>query len=487
MRLAPQAPGHADSIPGYRLLEPIGQGGFSVVYRAHQEALDRVVAVKLLAVDFVDARDRKRFLREVRLTTRLSGHPHVVTVLDAGVTRSRRPYLVMDFFERGSLQDRIAARGPLPAAEVADLGAKICGALAAAHGLGILHRDIKPQNILLSRFGEPALADFGVALLQSSAARTSVTEALTPYHAAPETLEGEPPGPAADIYSLGSTLYHLLAGAPAYRQDAGGIAALLVRILNEPPPPLSRPDVPGWLADAVGRAMAKRPADRFPDAESFATALAGPLAPSASPLASPTGPLAPSASSWDTASDADPGQTVLRPGRALAGPQAASASGRPFWRRWWVIAAVVVVVLAAGAHAAVTLLHTGPAAGPPPRATVKNPASQIPASVVDAARPTGLKATDEGEAVRLSWHNPAGAGYALFVQATPALAGGPIRPAGTGATTALVTGLDPATGYCFEVGAVVRFGNPSVVAWSTPACIRGATAQTAATVKTRTR
>jgi len=230
----------AAEIPGYQVLEPVGQGGFSVVYRAHQLALDRIVAVKVLPAESVDEKVRRRFLREVRLTTRLSGHPHVVTVLDAGTTRSGRPYIAMDYFELGSLQHRLDSRGALPAAEVASIGAKVAGALDAAHALGILHRDVKPQNILVSRFGEPALADFGVALLASSPGSTATSDALTPYHAAPEVLAGVEPTAAGDIYSLGSTLYQLLAGRPAHRVGDSGIAPLLLRILHEPPPPLAR-------------------------------------------------------------------------------------------------------------------------------------------------------------------------------------------------------------------------------------------------------
>src|SRR3990170_1765511 len=127
-----------DTIPGYTDLVRIGSGGFSVVYRAYEKS-------------------RHRFLREVRLTGRLSDHPNVVTILDAGTTDGGRPYLVTELYERGSLRDQLAAGGPLPPAEVARIGSKIADALAAAHQLGMLHRDVKPSNILLSRYDEPAL------------------------------------------------------------------------------------------------------------------------------------------------------------------------------------------------------------------------------------------------------------------------------------------------------------------------------------------
>src|SRR6185312_5464657 len=153
----PHAPADAaESVPGYRDLARIGHGGFSVVYRAVQESFERAVALKVLTGVGPDEDARRRFLREVRLASRLSGHPHVVTVLDTGTTDSGRPYLAMDLYEGGSLKQQLVRSGPLSAAETAVVGAKIADALAAAHSLGVLHRDVKPNNILVSRFGEPA-------------------------------------------------------------------------------------------------------------------------------------------------------------------------------------------------------------------------------------------------------------------------------------------------------------------------------------------
>jgi serine/threonine protein kinase len=260
-------------IPGYRSMEQIGRGGFSVVYRAHQEQLDRQVAVKVLNVEFVDAQVRKGFVREVHMTGRLSGHPNVVTVLDSGLTAWGRPYIVMDYYERGSLHDQITASGPMPLADVLRIGIKIAGALAAAHQEGILHRDIKPQNILVSRYDEPALADFGIAKMGDALDVSSRTEALTPVHTAPEVLQGKAASVASDLYSLGSTLFHLLAGRPPYQTDGGGIAGLLLRILSDQQPSLPRTDVPASVVAILRRAMAGNPGARFADADSFGQAL----------------------------------------------------------------------------------------------------------------------------------------------------------------------------------------------------------------------
>ncbi|MGK5558624.1 serine/threonine-protein kinase, partial [Actinomadura kijaniata] len=262
-----------EDVPGYRVLEQVGEGGFSVVYRAHQERLDRMVALKVLSIGSVDDAALRRFQRESKITGRLSGHPNIVTVLDTGTTRSGRPYIAMEYFEHGSLTDRLEREGPLPVAEVLRIGVKMAGALAATHETDVLHRDVKPQNILVSRYGEPALADFGIARLVDSFDQGH-TQAFTPHHAAPEVLEGRTPGVASDVYSLGSTLYQLLAGQPAFRGPQGeGIAQLMLRILNEPPPPFRRSDVPPPVYEAIAQAMAKSAAHRFPSAVAFAQRL----------------------------------------------------------------------------------------------------------------------------------------------------------------------------------------------------------------------
>jgi serine/threonine-protein kinase PknK len=272
-RNAPAAPAE-EQICGYVDLHRIGHGGFSVVYRARQAGIDRVVALKVLRVEFVDAQIKRRFLREVQLSGRLSAHPNVVTVLDSGLTGTGRPYIAMDLYERGSLRDRLLASGPLPLAEALRTGVKIAGALDAAHREGIVHRDVKPQNILVSRYGEPALADFGTARLVAEIDASARTEALTPFHAAPEVLEGKPPTAASDVYSLGSTLYQLLAGRAAFQRDGDfGIAPLLLRIVSEEPPPLR--GVPPAAEAVILRAMHRDPECRYGTAAELLGALQG--------------------------------------------------------------------------------------------------------------------------------------------------------------------------------------------------------------------
>ncbi|MFD0855958.1 serine/threonine-protein kinase, partial [Actinomadura adrarensis] len=250
-------------VPGYRMLGLIGQGGFSDVHQARDEKLNRLVALKVLKLGSVDRRTMRRFHRECQITAGLSEHPNIVTIFENGTTRSGRPYIAMEYFGHGALSDRLKRDGPLPVTDVLRIGVKMAGALAATHGAEVVHCDIKPQNILVSRYEEPALADFGIARL-ADASEVSATPAFTPVHAAPEVLNGTEPSFGSDVYSLGSTLYQLLAGLPAFKGPPGeGPAALIRRIQHDAAPPIPRSDVPPQVIEAILRAMAKAPEERF--------------------------------------------------------------------------------------------------------------------------------------------------------------------------------------------------------------------------------
>lgn len=267
------SPDGVDAPPGYSQLEEIDHGGFSVVYRAHQDRFDRVVALKILTVPSLNEKALRRFETECRTMGRLSNHPNIVTVYDAGVTPMRRPYLAMEYCSGGSLQRRVDHAGPLDVAETLRVGVKIAGALHAAHQEGILHRDIKPQNILYTSFGEPALADFGIAQMAQPGA-TVTSAGFTIAHCAPEILEGKPASVATDIYAFGSTLYALLAGEPPFATEAqAGLAPLIQRIMRNELPPLPRTDVPHALVEILYRSMSVDPAERFQTAAELADAL----------------------------------------------------------------------------------------------------------------------------------------------------------------------------------------------------------------------
>ena len=193
----------------------IGTGGFANVYRARQSLLNRAVAVKVLMVDAPDSASERAFLRECQAIGVLSERANILTVYDAGVTESGRPYLIMALAIE-SLDDRVRRDGQLPWREVTGMGLKLARALSYVHDAGILHRDLKPGNILVLGDGEPQIADFGIARMVGATQQTRSQFALTPAHAPPEAFAGRDPAPAADIYSLSSTLFHLIAGHPAF-------------------------------------------------------------------------------------------------------------------------------------------------------------------------------------------------------------------------------------------------------------------------------
>jgi len=270
--------GLTDAVPGIVDAEPIGSGGFGRVYRARQPAFDRDVAVKLLDGRVDDDATARRFRRECRTLGTLAGHPNIVAVHDAGVTPAGNPYLVMPFLSRGSLTDELRRLGRLPWQRVAAIGVQLAGALHTAHQAGILHRDIKPANVLVSNYGEPLLADFGVAIEQTGTVGTTTTSAITPAFCAPELLSSGGPTVASDVYSLAATLYTLLTGRdPFARADRGAdgdsLMAMIARIVTLDPPDLRADGVPGPLAAVIESALAKNPADRPASALAFGQAL----------------------------------------------------------------------------------------------------------------------------------------------------------------------------------------------------------------------
>jgi serine/threonine-protein kinase PknK len=275
-------PGVHDSPDGYENLSRIGQGGSASVYRALNTRFDRIVALKILRSDSLSERQQRRFNAECLATGRVSSHPNIVTVYDAGITPGHRPWLAMEYCSGGSLGQKVSRDGPLPVAEVISIGARLCGALSAAHEAGILHRDVKPHNVLLTSYGEPALADFGIASVRIEEGAGGMidtsahTVAYTVVHAAPEILEGRAGTAAADIYSLGSTLYTLLAGqAPFANEAATGLAPLVTRILRNDLPVIARPGIPPELEQILRRSMAALPQDRHASAAELGDSLAG--------------------------------------------------------------------------------------------------------------------------------------------------------------------------------------------------------------------
>ncbi|WP_436759620.1 serine/threonine-protein kinase [Streptosporangium sp. V21-05] len=263
----------AFAVPGYEVSGVLGQGGFGIVYRARQLAVEREVALKVDNRVLVSERDRRRFMREVTSAGALSGHPHVAHVYDAGVLPDGRPYMVLELCPGGSLLDRMRAEKRLPPAEVADIGIRIADALSAAHAAGVLHRDIKPANILINRYGNVVLSDFGLATMPSSGSEASVTrESLTPAYAPPEAFELTEPAAAGDVYSLAATLYALLSGRPPRFPESGVVNIAVIMALHRLPVP-DIPGVPPELTAVLREAMATDPARRTPSVAALRDAL----------------------------------------------------------------------------------------------------------------------------------------------------------------------------------------------------------------------
>jgi hypothetical protein len=260
-------PPRAPEIPGVELHDVIGTGGSGVVYQGRQIAFDRPVAVKVVPTGSTDAAARRRWEREVAAIGRLTNHPNVVPVFDAGTTEDGTSYMVMPLVPGGSMGDRLRRDGALEPDEVATMGVKLAGALVASHAAGVLHRDVKPDNVLCSSHGEVQLTDFGIARLQDHTATLSGSLQATVSYAAPEVLAGGEATERTDVYGLGATLYAFLTGgAPHPTVPGEHLAAAVHRALEEDPPPLVQAGVPAGLAAVVERAISRDPAQRQGDA-----------------------------------------------------------------------------------------------------------------------------------------------------------------------------------------------------------------------------
>jgi eukaryotic-like serine/threonine-protein kinase len=259
----------------YRLERPLGHGGMATVYLARDTELERPVAIKILAENLAqDEALRRRFLREARLAARLS-HPNVVSVYDAGENEQGRPYIVMERVEGRTLADLVRERGRLPADEAVALAVQACHGLAHAHAAGLVHRDVKPQNLLLTRDGRLKIADFGIARAAETTALTQQGTVLgTAAYLSPEQASGEEVTAATDVYGLGAVLYELLTGRPPYEFES--LADLAAKQSEGAITPVSElaPDVPRRVEDAVMRALARNPAFRPSSAAELARELA---------------------------------------------------------------------------------------------------------------------------------------------------------------------------------------------------------------------
>lgn len=408
----------APDIPGHTVIGVLGSGGFASVYRTWQTAVGRETAVKVDSRALHSERDRRRFFREVTAAGRLSGHPHIIDVYDAGTLDDGRPYMVMELCPGGSLNDELQRNGPLVPASVCQIGVNLADALAAAHELGILHRDLKPANILINRYGVVGIADFGLASIIAAGGEQSVSrDALTPAYAPPESFRAEEPTPSADVYSMAATLYALLAGRPP-RFPASGESPGLWAILQRHGQPVDDiPGVPVRMMDILQACLAADPSRRLPSAAALRDELAALL-------------------------DADRGRAPAREWRAPGAPSPAMAtsvsamSSRP----------------GSGPSRQSERLADSPAGflAVPPAGSLAGPAGGLPAATEGAP----------GAAARTGWRRPslmraaAGGGVAAAVAAAallfvPRLLAPGNSPSGTGVPGAVtVFGVETTTEHC---------------------------------------
>jgi serine/threonine protein kinase len=365
-------------LPGLGYIRPLGSGGFADVFLYEQDMPRRNVAVKVMPSDVRDPELRRMFNAEADVLAHLSAHPSIVTVYQAGISADGRPYIVMEYCP-GSLAQRYRIER-IPVDEVLAIGVRMASALESAHRAGLVHRDVKPSNILITTFGTPVLADFGIS---SSLVRQSADEMLAmsiPW-SAPEVVAEQTSGTvASEVWSLGATVYSLLAGhSPFERRERGQNTKdqLRRRIARATYTPIARADVPASLQAVLSTAMNRDPARRQPSARAFAEALRevqAELGASPTPIEVPNSEWAPASGPVDFTDAAlrGPARSSLeRPTTrkrradtgvaALARDEDTEISSPATSRRRvlpWVVGATAGVVVA-GTAVVVTLFATG--------------------------------------------------------------------------------------------------------------------------------
>ncbi|GGX67982.1 serine/threonine-protein kinase [Streptomyces minutiscleroticus] len=388
----------------YRLEDRLGRGGMGVVWRATDRLLGRQVAVKELAVDPSLPADRarqqrERTLREARAVAQLR-HPHIIVVHDV-VEHDERPYMVMELIEGGSLADRIAADGPVGPAEAARIGVALLGALRAAHTAGVLHRDLKPDNVLIADDGRVVLTDFGIAQV---AGATTLTESGSfvgsPEYTAPERMSGFRTGPASDLWSLGALLCTALSGeSPFHRDSLSGVLHAVV--IDEIRPPAAAapllPVVAGLLERDPGRRLGASEAERM-----LRSYLATGRTPQPPPGRTPGQRNVPRR-------PPEPLPPLMPPGR--------EGRARPSARSALVAAALVAAVAGAGVSAAALLMREGEGGG---RVPTSSPAPSTSAGRTPGATSAPQVSPTPTPAPTVTvTHTPSGPGSGVSAREVP--------------------------------------------------------------------
>jgi tRNA A-37 threonylcarbamoyl transferase component Bud32 len=333
----------------YKLVELLGSGGMAEVYLARDGVLDRNVALKVLRQQYAsDEEFVERFRQEAKSAAKLS-HPSIVSVYDQGRSEDDGAYYIaMEYVPGGTLKDRIQREGALAPGEAAGVALQIAEALQVAHERGVIHRDIKPQNVLLTERGAAKVTDFGIARAASAATRVTRTGVVlgTAGYMSPEQAKGEPVGPASDLYSLGVVLHEMLTGNLPY--EAESPLAQAIKHISEPPPSPREvnPEVPEALDAITMKLLAKNPEERYPSAAALAEDLERARSgfPPVAAFSAKTGPAtAPLPSSPERRTR----RTAVRP--PVAAPvRAPERDGRRLGRLFPVLAALLLILAVLG-------------------------------------------------------------------------------------------------------------------------------------------
>ncbi|MCK6685497.1 MAG: serine/threonine protein kinase [Thermoanaerobaculia bacterium] len=395
----------------YRLESLLGRGGMAAVYRAFDEELRRAVAIKVILGEHVtDESFLKRFKQEAELVAHLD-HPNILPVYDFGEDAGR-PYLVMPLRDGGSLESRM--HGPVPPGAALSFIAQVAEALDAAHAAGVLHRDVKPANVLLGRDDHVYLSDFGIAkMLETQKGLTATGMVIgTPTYMAPEQAAGKSTVPASDRYALAVMAFELLSGRPPYEGDSA--LAVLHQHVTAPIPPLSRsvPGLPLAVDGVLQKALAKEPAGRHPSCRDFARALASSVPGQLHAAAMTASPRTAPEAEEETEALSIPVLTPVpaAPRLETTGPPAVPTEAVPdiapasasSWRKMWplglvaAVAAGVVLVVSAGGRKAAEKAAVVPPAAPAPREAARQATAVSPVPTLAPPLPAALAPATRG-------------------------------------------------------------------------------------------
>lgn len=268
-----RTPAKPPVLEGFEYVELLGLGGFADVHKYRQLGLGRTVAVKVLFRGLGESAQRS-FEAEANVMAQLSNHPSIVSIYQAGAAADGRPFLVMEYCPPPALDKRVRAK-PLSVAKALEVIIQISGAIETAHRLGILHRDVKPANILFTEFNRPALTDFGISITQDAAAQGEAVGYSLPWAPPEQLVDGGDMSPSSDVYALAATLWTLLVGRSPFEVPGGdnGQWAMATRVRTQASPRTGRVDVPDSLERVMRVAMAKSPPERYSSAVEFARAL----------------------------------------------------------------------------------------------------------------------------------------------------------------------------------------------------------------------